>query len=185
MNLYLSNIEARDKRELTNSHFIDQYTLLADRLANSSQAISSTQPETTTSEKPGIPSSPRLQAPSDDIETYRTGLSTANKRITVLEAKLGSYSSLEQTSQNQTKHIESLERELVLTQRRLRDRTEEVKEQKKLVENVQDEMISQNLQLNVLEERNAKIKAENEELIKRWMEKMGQEADDMNRENDW
>jgi hypothetical protein len=47
-------------------------------------------------------------------------------------------------------------------------------------QDVQDEILSLNLQLNMSEERSNKLKGENNELIDRWMQRMGQEADAMN-----
>jgi len=42
-------------------------------------------------------------------------------------------------------------------------------------------MISLNLQLNMAEQNMKKLKAENKELIDRWMALKGREADEMNR----
>ncbi|PYI27040.1 autophagy protein 16 [Aspergillus indologenus CBS 114.80] len=44
----------------------------------------------------------------------------------------------------------------------------------------QDEMASLNLQLNMAEERSARFQQENQDLVDRWMAKVGQEADAMN-----
>lgn len=44
----------------------------------------------------------------------------------------------------------------------------------------QDELLTYQLSLNVLEDKNAKLEADNAELVARWMAKMGQVADDMN-----
>jgi hypothetical protein len=40
------------------------------------------------------------------------------------------------------------------------------------------------LQLNVAEQNAAKVTAENKSLVDRWMKKMGQEAEAMNRANE-
>jgi hypothetical protein len=47
-------------------------------------------------------------------------------------------------------------------------------------QNVQDELASLNLQLNMAEDRSSKLQRENKELVDRWMARMGQEADAMN-----
>ena len=49
---------------------------------------------------------------------------------------------------------------------------------------MQDEAVALNLQLNVAEKERDRLKAENAELTRRWMEKMEQEADTMNARND-
>ncbi|KAK5239702.1 autophagy protein 16, interacts with Atg12p-Atg5p, partial [Exophiala xenobiotica] len=53
----------------------------------------------------------------------------------------------------------------------------------KLIENVQDENVTLNLQLNMVEEHSEKLKKENKELVDRWMARMGKEADKMNEDN--
>lgn len=66
---------------------------------------------------------------------------------------------------------------------KLRDREEELKGKAKLIEDVQDENVTLNLQLNVMEEQSKKLKKENQDLVDRWMARMGKEADLMNEEH--
>jgi hypothetical protein len=49
------------------------------------------------------------------------------------------------------------------------------------MQDVQDELVSLNLQFNMAEERAKKLGKENKELVDRWMARIGQEADEMNR----
>lgn len=63
---------------------------------------------------------------------------------------------------------------------KLRDREEELRGKAKLIENVQDENVTLNLQLNMAEEQSDKLRKENQELVDRWMARMGEEADKMN-----
>lgn len=44
----------------------------------------------------------------------------------------------------------------------------------------QDEIAALNLQMNMAEQKAAKLERENRELVDRWMARMGQEADAMN-----
>ena len=81
--------------------------------------------------------------------------------------------------------LELRAREAAQLQRKVRDRESEVSEGRKLVEAVQDEMVSLNLQLNMAEQKAERLVAENGELVRRWMEKMGEEADRMNEESKW
>ncbi|KAM3542232.1 hypothetical protein ARSEF1564_004824 [Beauveria bassiana] len=67
---------------------------------------------------------------------------------------------------------------------RLKDREYELREKRKLVEEVQDEMITLNLQMSVAEKERDKVKKENKELVDRWMKRMAQEADAMNLANE-
>jgi len=47
-------------------------------------------------------------------------------------------------------------------------------------QDLQDEMVSLNLQLNMAEGATRKLQKENKDLVDRWMARMGQEADAMN-----
>jgi hypothetical protein len=49
---------------------------------------------------------------------------------------------------------------------------------------VQDEITVLTLQLNVAEQKTAKVQGENKSLVDRWMKKMSQEAEAMNRANE-
>jgi Autophagy protein 16 (ATG16) len=120
-----------------------------------------------------------------ELESLRSSLAAAQKARTDLEGQLASLKTLKYDNHQQTKIIDGLNKELLSLQRKLRDRTAEVGEQKKLTEQVQTEMISQNLELNMAEENLRKIRAENKDLIKRWMEKMGEEAEEMNQQSNW
>jgi len=48
------------------------------------------------------------------------------------------------------------------------------------LQDVQDEMISLNLQLNMAEQKAKRLEKENQDLIDRWMARKGREADEMN-----
>jgi hypothetical protein len=54
-----------------------------------------------------------------------------------------------------------------------------------LAEDAQDEMVALGLQLNVSEERAEKLRTENEELVRRWVERMGEEIERVNRDSKW
>lgn len=70
-------------------------------------------------------------------------------------------------------------------ERKLRDRDEELKGKGKMVEEVQDEMVAQGLQLSLAEQKSEKLEKENLYLVERWMSKMGEEAEKVNRESKW
>ncbi|CAJ2506335.1 Uu.00g004650.m01.CDS01 [Anthostomella pinea] len=67
---------------------------------------------------------------------------------------------------------------------RLKDRSEELAGKNKLLKDVQDDNLTLNIQLDVTEQKVAKVQAENKELVDRWMKRMGHEADAMNRQNE-
>ena len=70
-------------------------------------------------------------------------------------------------------------------ERKVRDRDEELKEKAGLVESTQDEMVALGLQLNMAEQRKEKLETENQDLVDRWMKRMGEEADRVNRDSKW
>lgn len=53
------------------------------------------------------------------------------------------------------------------------------------MESVHDEMAGLELELNMSEQKAERLKGENEELVRRWMERMGVEAERMNVESRW
>jgi hypothetical protein len=53
------------------------------------------------------------------------------------------------------------------------------------VEEIQDEMVALNLQLNMAEQESKRLRKENEELTRRWVSKMEEEARKMNKEMGW
>lgn len=54
-----------------------------------------------------------------------------------------------------------------------------------MVEQAQDEQVALGLQLNMAEGRSEKLERENKELVDRWMKRMGEEAEKVNRESKW
>jgi hypothetical protein len=102
-----------------------------------------------------------------------------------LESEVATLSALRSTNASQGALLEARNKEIATLQRKIRDRNEEIKEKKKLVEQVQDEMVSLNLQLNMAEQKSEKLQAENKHLVERWMKRMGEEVDRMNEESKW
>ncbi|KAI5297960.1 hypothetical protein KEM56_004408 [Ascosphaera pollenicola] len=78
--------------------------------------------------------------------------------------------------------IATLQRERATLGRRLRDRDEELKMKAKLLDDVQCEVVTFDLQLNMAEEKVEGLRKENEELVARWMARMRVEAEEMNKD---
>ena len=70
-------------------------------------------------------------------------------------------------------------------ERKLKDRDDELRGKSRLVEHAQDEMVALGLQLNMSEARSEKLTRENKELVDRWMKRMGEEVDRVNRDSKW
>jgi chromosome segregation ATPase len=118
----------------------------------------------------------------------RQELASTQKIRSDLEAKVAQqttslldYKTLDTAQKQRIAQLEKLKENL---ERRVRDRADELKGKGKFVTDVQDEMVALNLQLNMLEKENEKLKKENGDLTRRWMEKMEQEALSMNEGNE-
>ncbi|KAF5614346.1 Autophagy 16 [Fusarium subglutinans] len=83
-----------------------------------------------------------------------------------------------------TKSIRDLTADRNSLTTKLKDLEHELREKRKLLEQVQDEMIAMDLQMSMAEKERDKVKKENKELVDRWMKRMAQEADAMNLANE-
>ena len=177
-------------------------TKLADRTATLEAASEKAPP----SSPPPVPSTPSKAigkqlvggrtksvseeaASSDILSQLRIDLATTQKSRAELQARLkplnGELEALKVKSGKDLRRVSELTRERLTLERKLRDRDEELKGKARLVEEVQDEMVSLNLQLNMAEQRSDKLERENKELVDRWMARMGKEADAMNDASKW
>ena len=122
--------------------------------------------------------------PAESLPQIRLDLAKAQQERGDLQARLDAATreleTLRTKTKTDSKRIQQLSVGVTQMTVRLRDRDEELKGKAKLVEDVQDEMVTLNLQLNMAEEQTEKLKRENEELIERWMAKKKKEADAMN-----
>ncbi|TKA74919.1 hypothetical protein B0A49_02589 [Cryomyces minteri] len=201
---YSAALDERDRREKANEATINAYTKLADRTAAlEAAARAATHPPPPSSPvpeskaRPGTPQKAQRQPPSKDTEPVPTDAlsalrfdlaSTQQSRaaLTLQVATLATSRTtlLAQTTKN-TAQIATLTSQIASLTRKIADRDSELREKARLVQNVQDEMVALSLQLNMAEQRAEKLARENEELVKRWMERVGREAEEMNRDSRW
>ncbi|KAF1812847.1 putative autophagy protein Apg16 [Eremomyces bilateralis CBS 781.70] len=198
---YMDALAARDTTEKSQLAIIENYTQLADRAAalQSDASRRDTAPaepiSSSPSPRPPKPTGkePRGKDTADNVEAaltqLRADLATTQKSRAELQAKLEpltkELAALKAAGMRDRRKIEGLGREKAVVERKLEDRNMELKAKAKLVEDVQDEMLSLNLQLNVAEAKSQKLRDENKELVDRWMARMGQEADAMNERSKW
>ena len=130
-------------------------------------------------------------APSsnDILAALRTDLAATQKARTALQKEVqevtSSLSMLQMQSKASQVEISQLRKQKMELERKVRDRDEELKEKAGLVESTQDEMVALGLQLNMAEQRKDKLETENKDLVDRWMKRMGEEADRVNRDSKW
>jgi chromosome segregation ATPase len=150
-------------------------TKLADRLAESHNP--------TVSQVEGQPASTATDAA--ELAALREQLSAAQTSREALMQEISQLHSLESKQKTLGDQMRRREKEIELLTRKLRDRNEEVKQGRKLRDEVQDEYVAMELQINMLEEKNKRLEAENRELVDRWMKKKAEEAEEMNRASRW
>ncbi|KAJ9618863.1 autophagy protein 16, interacts with Atg12p-Atg5p [Taxawa tesnikishii (nom. ined.)] len=199
---YSSALDSRDRREKAHKHYIDAYTKLADRTAQpvsapaapaaaapTTSSTASPRAATPTKGKPAVSKDTSEPASAELLSRLRTDLASTQRSRAELHSQLTDLQSrlatLTTSSKSSARQIADLQREKRDLERRLKDRDEELKGKSRLVENVQDEMVGLSLQLNMAEEREQRLKKENEELVRRWMESKGKEAERMNVEGGW
>lgn len=121
---------------------------------------------------------------SEVLNTLRSDLASAQQSRADLQSRLDAtikeLTSLRTQSKKDTKRISQLSAEVTHLTVRLRDRDEELRGKSKLLDDVQDENATLHMQLNVSDENHKKLKAENQELVDRWMQRIKGEADKMN-----
>ncbi|KAJ5783010.1 Autophagy-related protein 16 [Penicillium paradoxum] len=193
---YLAALTVRDQREKANATLYDAYAQLADRTGKLATAANSTSLAPAQSEaQPTIPSplvaSSRKQrstdtgpVPIDLLNAARADLSEAQRSRSELQDQLNRVNveveKLRKKSTQESRRINTLESERAQLKLRLNDRDAELKGKAKLLGDFQDEMATLNLQLNMAEERSSRLQKENQDLVDRWMARMGQEAEAMN-----
>ncbi|KAJ5279443.1 Atg16p [Penicillium angulare] len=193
---YLAALAVRDQKEKANVALYDAYTRLADRTASLTAQIGAEdkpvaqQSPSTHNEAVSSAGASKKQtaelgpSPTDLLNATRADLIEAQRSRSELQDKLNQMTTevgkLRKKSTKDGQRISILESERLQIHSRLKDRDEELRGKAKLLEDFQDEMATLNLQLNMADEKSNKLQRENQELVDRWMTRMGLEADAMN-----
>lgn len=117
-----------------------------------------------------------------DLATTQKARTALQTQVTDLTTSLKDLQLQQKTS---TSQIALLTRQKTDVERKLRDREEEIRLKSKMVERTQDEQVALGLQLNMAEGRSERLEKENKELVDRWMKRMAEEAEQVNRESKW
>ncbi|KAK5118918.1 hypothetical protein LTR62_000129 [Meristemomyces frigidus] len=196
---YSAALIKRDVREQAHKSYIDAYTQLADRTA--SQAQQSPAIALPTSPQPssnhGRSSTPVKSKSTDADQTagadtlvqLRHDLSTTQKARVALQTQLEDLTTtlkaLQANAKTSTTQLALLTRQKLDLERKLRDREEEVRVKTKMATDATDEMVALELQLNLADAKSKRLMGENHELVDRWMKRIGEEAESMNRDSKW
>nr|POF18604.1 autophagy protein 16 [Quercus suber] len=195
---YSASLSNRDLHEQAHKPYIDAYTALADRSAaapppalspGSPADAVNTPTKLPPSRSPGSKTGNLPPGTPDALSALRADLTTTQHARSLLAQRVEDLTTqlarLESDAAASTTTIAALTKQKTELERRLRDREEELRIKDRLVTNAQDEQIALNLQLHYAEKRETEAKAENAELVARWMERMGREAEMVNRESRW
>lgn len=168
---------------------------MADRSAQLATAsLSTEQPIEATPTPPsilsriGTPSTARAPSTQSEAQVQlRVDLRKAQEERAELQIRLDrttkELDKLKLKSRSDGKRMTQLTSELGQLSVRMRDRDEESRGKAKLLDNVQDEVVTLNLQLNMAEDKVKRLREENKELVDRWMKRKGEEADRMNNDS--
>ncbi|KAL2111567.1 hypothetical protein VUR80DRAFT_9777 [Thermomyces stellatus] len=192
---YLAHLRNAEKNNPVNMEIVEACSNLADRVSalEAEKAVleRSATSSTPSTDKPRHtpPQPPPPPADEDTLVAHlQRDLAEALRakgyfeaRAKTAEAELEKAKAANREDARSLKDL-AAERQKILT--KLRDRDHELREQRKLSANVQDEMITLNLQLSMAEKERDRVKNENKELIERWMKSKGAEAERMNRANE-
>jgi chromosome segregation ATPase len=125
-------------------------------------------------------------APADPahISQLRADLATANKVRSEQEHQLKAVeterSGLKVATTTQARRIEELEKKTKTLERRVKDTTEELKGQRQLAEQAQDEMLVMQMEVNAKDKDLKKAEADVQMLTDRWMLEKKEDARRMN-----
>ncbi|KAH6849897.1 autophagy-related protein 16 [Chaetomium sp. MPI-CAGE-AT-0009] len=196
---FIAGIRETEKKHPVNQELIAEYSQLLDRvtaleaeklaLQPQSQSEPSVPPTATKASKPPISdSSDPAVGDTPTVARLRLALAEAlrskgefQQRLEAAEAELARLGTKTAADSRTLRNLTAERRTLTF---KLRDREEELRVKNKLVADVQDELAVLNMQLDMVEKKRAEKEAENKQLVERFMQRVGQEADAMNLAND-
>ncbi|KAE9569766.1 Autophagy-related protein 16 [Colletotrichum fructicola] len=191
---YLASFREQEKNNPVNLEIVQLCSQLSDRIAaleaEKELLKSKVAPKASTTSSTGKEAPQQIDTISSDptVTQLQLNLAEALRSNGTLQSRAKTAEDEAQTlrrkNRENTKQIKQLSAEKTALATKLQDREHELREKRKLVENVQDEMITLNLQVAMAEKERDKVKSENKELVDRWMKRMAQEADAMNLANE-
>ncbi|KAH7244246.1 autophagy-related protein 16 [Fusarium redolens] len=184
---YLSSIKDAELSNPVNMELVQTCSQMADRISaleaekNGLEALVANSGTSTAQPTEPSTNDPVVAQLKQDLAEALRSKGVAEKRLRASEEEL---MQLRAKYKADTKSIRELTADRNSLTTRLKDREYELREKRKFIEQVQDEMIALNLQMSMAEKERDKVKKENKELVDRWMKRMAQEADAMNLANE-
>ena len=199
---YLASLREAEQNNPVNHELIQACSQLQDRIAvleaekaallqettGFGAAAATTAPTPASSRRDAVAAATSSSPSDPSVAKLRLDLAEALRAQGLLQSRVktaeGELERLRSKTAEDAKAIRQLTSERNVLATKVRDRDEELRGKSKLVENVQDELLALTLQLNVTEQKKAKIEADNKELVERWMKRKGQEAEALNLANE-
>ncbi|KAH6654311.1 autophagy-related protein 16 [Truncatella angustata] len=188
---YLANLHEAELRSPVNKDLVATCSQLADRIASleaEKAVLLQRGPDPSPSGRSATPSATPDSGDPGITAQLRLELAEALRSKGQLAAKFKSADAelqkLRAKGKVDDKRIRDLTGERNTVTAKLRDRSEELVGKNRLLKDVQDDNLTLNIQLDVRENDLKKLKAENKELVDRWMKKMEKEAEAMNLANE-
>jgi chromosome segregation ATPase len=188
---YLENLREAQRENPVDFGLVQACSRLHDRIAALEAEKAVLQASNATTKGPTKKDAAKdLSTPPDASDDARLRLDLAEAlrakgqfeaRLQAAEEELRKLRSKTAIDGRTIRHLTS-ERSALVT--KLKDRDHEIREKLKLLQNVQDEMLTLSLQLNMAEQERDRVRQENKDLVDRWMKRMAQEADAMNLANE-
>jgi len=126
---------------------------------------------------------------NDELSRLRSDFALAQQQQSSLTAQVKTLASSNDTLKSQlataTTRLEATEKERLRLERRCKDLTDEARIKDRQFQNVQDEMLAQEMELNMVLQREQECKKENQMLVDRWLALKGKEVEEMNRASQW
>jgi chromosome segregation ATPase len=126
---------------------------------------------------------------NDELSRLRSDFALAQQQQSSLTAQVKTLTSSNDTLKSQlataTTRLEATEKERLRLERRCKDLTDEARIKDRQFQNVQDEMLAQEMELNMVLQREQECKKENQMLVDRWLALKGKEVEEMNRASQW
>ncbi|KAF8249628.1 autophagy protein 16 [Wilcoxina mikolae CBS 423.85] len=193
---FLSDLQTRDRREKALDDIISAYGALAERLHQAQSSTVQVPPSPSTGAAPLATSagSGTLNARSgtpanDELSRLRSDFALAQQQQSSLTAQVKTLTASNETLKSQlataTARLETTEKERLRLERRCKDLTDEARIKDRQFQNVQDEMLAQEMELNMVLQREQEVKKDNQMLLDRWMALKRTEAEEMNRVSQW
>lgn len=189
---YLVNLHEAEKRNPLNRELVDTCSQLADRVAalEAEKAVLQANQTTLTSPSTGGKTISEKAAASSDttVVQLRHDLTEALRSKGQLQSRLKTaemeLKKLRTKSRVDDKRISDLTVERNALMLKSKDRNEELAGKNKMLKDLQDENLTLNIEIDSMDRKIAKLKEDNKDLLNRWMDRKGREADAMNLANE-